>query len=128
MTWASIPNHNALLIFSEAKYHLCLQNKLPEEIVAEILEVCLLMDMVADIHKLVELSTDCSFLYWSREMMSTCFALIYTQTREALSIQHVVSAFKDGIKLLKIGHAEEAVLESYEKEIEDGIINVNFLA
>lgn len=104
-----------------------MQNKLPEETVAEILEVCLLMDMAANIHKLVELSTDCGFLYWSRGMMSTCFALVYTHTREARSLQHVVSAFKDGIKLLKIGHAEEAVLESYEKELEDGIISVSFL-
>lgn len=102
-----------------------LQNKLPEETVADISEVCLLMDMAADIHKLVESSTDCAFLYWSREMMPTCFALVYSQTREARSLQHVVSAFKDGIKLLKLGHAEEAVVESYEKELEDGIINVS---
>ena len=87
--------------------------------------MCLLMDMVVDIHKLVESSTDCGFLYWSREIVPTCFALVYTQTREARSLQHVVSAFKDGIKLLKLGHAEEAVLESYEKELEDGVINVS---
>jgi hypothetical protein len=87
--------------------------------------VCLLMDMAANIHKLVESSTDCGFLYWSREIMSTCFALVYTQTREARSLQHVVSVFKDGIRLLKLGHAEEAVIESYEKELEDGIINVS---
>lgn len=94
---------------------------------AEIREMCLLTDMAVDIHKLVEKSTDCSFLYWSREMMPTCFALVYTQTREARSLKHVVSAFKDGMKLLKIGHAEEAVLESYEQELEDAIVNVNFL-
>lgn len=39
----------------------------------------------------------------------------------------MVSVFKDGIKFLKIGYVEEVVFEFYEKEIEDGIINVNFL-
>lgn len=108
--------------------HICLDtlfglNKLSEESVAEILELSLLVDVAVDIHKIVETSTDCSFLYWSREMMPTCFALLYTQTREARSLQHVIGAFKDGIKLLKIGHAEEGVVESYERELGDSIIN-----
>lgn len=59
--------------------------------------------------------------------MPTCFALLYTQTREARSLQHVIGAFKDGIKLLKIGHAEEGVVESYERELGDSIINVSIL-
>lgn len=102
-----------------------LQSKLSEESVSEIQEMCSLMDVAADIHKLVRRSTDCSFLYWSREMMPTCFALLYSQTREARSLQYVINAFKDGVKLLKVGHAEDGVVESYEKELEDAISNVS---
>lgn len=58
-------------------------------------------------------------------MMPTCFALLYSQTREARSLQYVINAFKDGVKLLKVGHAEDGVVESYEKELEDAITNVS---
>lgn len=58
--------------------------------------------------------------------MPTCLALLYAQTQEARILQYVISAFKDGIKLLKAGHAEAGVVQSYEKELEDAITDVRY--
>jgi len=100
-----------------------LQKRLPEEAVGGILEMCMLVDTAAEIQELVETATDCSFLYWCRGMMPTCFSLLYSQTNEAHSLQYLVMAFQDGIKLLELGHAENDVIDSYEEEMENAISN-----
>jgi hypothetical protein len=102
------------------------QKRLPEEAVGGILEMCMLVDTAAEIQELVETATDCSFLYWCRGMMPTCFSLLYSQTNEAHSLQYLVMAFQDGIKLLELGHAENDVIDSYEEEMENAISNVRF--
>jgi hypothetical protein len=103
------------------------QKRLPEEAVGGILEMCMLVDTAAEIQELVETATDCSFLYWCRGMMPTCFSLLYSQTNEAHSLQYLVMAFQDGIKLLELGHAENDVINSYEEEMENAISNVRFI-
>ncbi len=59
-------------------------------------------------------------------MMPTCFSLLYSRTNEAHSLQYLVMAFQDGIKLLELGHAENDVIDSYEEEMENAISNVRF--
>lgn len=39
----------------------------------------------------------------------------------------MIGVFKDGIKFLKIGYVEEGVVEFYEREFGDSIINVSIL-
>ncbi|CAM6083172.1 unnamed protein product [Calypogeia fissa] len=98
-----------------------LQSRIPVDIADEMMDLCSVIEVVANIHREVKSVTDCSFLYWSRETMPTCFGMLYAQTKEARHLQLVINAFKDPIRLLKSGHADRAVIQSYEREMEDAI-------
>ncbi|KAJ7526561.1 hypothetical protein O6H91_16G012300 [Diphasiastrum complanatum] len=102
---------------------IALQKGKQEEVVEEVKNLCFLMDMVAELDFLVKKVTDCSFLYWSREIMPTCFSMVYSEGDEAPHLQLLVNAFKDGVQLLAAGNVDSEVIKCFEKEIEDALIN-----
>lgn len=95
-----------------------LQPGLQEDVRTKIADFLSEIDIIADISTAVENSTDCSFLYTRREMMSTWFPIMYVQAERALQLQYILSAFLDGFKLLKRGNAEMMILARYEDELE----------
>ncbi|KAL3684666.1 hypothetical protein R1sor_002688 [Riccia sorocarpa] len=96
-------------------------SKVPEEVAAEMMDLCSVIELVADIHSVVKLVTDCSFLYWNRDTMPACFRMLYRKTGEARHLQLVVSAFGDAVNLMKAGNADRTVIESYENEVEEAL-------
>lgn len=81
------------------------------------------LEIAADINTLVETSTNCSFLYTRKEMMSIWFPMMYGQAEKALQIQFILNAFVDGIKMLKKGNADTQTISRYEQEIESSLTN-----
>lgn len=78
---------------------------------------------VIDFQNIVEEVTDCSFLYWRKEMMSSWLSMVYMDASRFMWLQYVLDAFSDGLWLLKLGHVGEPAVKSYEKEIEDALKN-----
>lgn len=99
-----------------------LQHVLQDEVQVKVEEFMSEIDIIADISTAVENSTDCSFLYARREMISTWFPMMYAQAERALQLQYILSAFCDGIRLLKRGNTELMILGRYEDELELALI------
>ncbi|XP_010934687.1 uncharacterized protein [Elaeis guineensis] len=78
---------------------------------------------VTDFQNIVEEVTNCSFLYWRKEMMGNWLSIAYMDVSRFLWLQYILDAFSDGLWLLKLGHVGKATLRSYEKEIEDALKN-----
>eukprot|EP01018_Ginkgo_biloba_P015628 Gb_36999 [translate_table: standard] len=81
------------------------------------------LGFISEYDTLVEAVTDCSFLYWRREMMSTWFSMVYAEEDKALWLQYLINAFCDGMRLLKVGNVHNSSRCSYEKEIEKALRN-----
>lgn len=79
--------------------------------------------LIAEYDTMVGAVTNCSFLYWRREMMSTWFSMVYAQEDRALWLQYLVNAFCDGLRLLKVSKVNASSLDSYEMEIEKSLAN-----
>ncbi|KAG1360735.1 putative WASH complex subunit 4 [Cocos nucifera] len=78
---------------------------------------------VTDFQNIVDEVTNCSFLYWRKEMMGNWLSIVYMDVSRFLWLQYILDAFSDGLWLLKLGHVGKASLRSYEKEIEDALKN-----
>ncbi|XP_026660870.2 WASH complex subunit 4-like isoform X2 [Phoenix dactylifera] len=78
---------------------------------------------VTDFQNIVEEVTNCSFLYWRKEMMGNWLSMVYMDVSRFLWLQYILDAFSDGLWLLKLGRVGKATLQSYEKEIEDHLKN-----
>ncbi|WOK95333.1 WASH complex subunit 7-like isoform X1 [Canna indica] len=81
------------------------------------------LGILANFHPIISNVTDCSFLYWRREMMGNLFSFIYADVRRSSWLQYLLDAFSDGVRLLKLGKVGKLTLETYEKEIEYGVKN-----
>lgn len=79
--------------------------------------------LIAEYDTMVGAVTNCNFLYWRREMMSTWFSMVYAQEDRALWLQYLVNAFCDGLRLLKVSNVNVSSLDSYEMEIERALSN-----
>lgn len=77
--------------------------------------------LIAEYDTMVEAVTNCNFLYWRREMMSTWFSMVYAQEDRALWLQYLVNAFCDGLRLLKVSNVNVSSLDSFEMEIESAL-------
>ncbi|THU58110.1 hypothetical protein C4D60_Mb03t10730 [Musa balbisiana] len=86
-------------------------------------KLTLKLGTVANFHNIIADVTDCSFLYWRREMMGNLFSMVYMDVKRFPWIQYLVDAFSDGLRLLKLGHVGKLTLEAYEKQIEYGVKN-----
>lgn len=72
------------------RLHVLPQNsKVPDDVASEMMDLCSVIELVADVHNVVKLVTDCSFLYWSRDIMPACFKMLYRKTGEARHLQYV---------------------------------------
>ncbi|XP_020112570.1 WASH complex subunit SWIP-like isoform X3 [Ananas comosus] len=78
--------------------------------------------IVTDFQTIIEEKTNCSFLYWRKEMLGTWLSTIYVDARNFSWLQYILDAFSDGLSLLKLSHVGKLTLQSYEKEIENALI------
>ncbi|CAL9111779.1 unnamed protein product [Musa textilis] len=86
-------------------------------------KLMLKLGTVANFCNIIADVTDCSFLYWRREIMGNLFSMVYMDVKRFPWIQYLVDAFSDGLRLLKLGHVGKLTLEAYEKQIEYGVKN-----
>ncbi|ETV96488.1 hypothetical protein, variant 2 [Aphanomyces invadans] len=76
----------------------------------EALKLLWKLQLLCDFQRKIRLATDCSFLYWSRELLTLFVQDMYSVPENANRIQYVLAGFLDAIKVLKMaGHEENAV-------------------
>ncbi|ETV68222.1 hypothetical protein, variant [Aphanomyces astaci] len=88
------------------------------------------LHVLCDFQRKIRLATDCSFLYWSRELLTLFVQDMYSVPENASRIQYVLAGFLDAIKVLKTaGHEENAVayyVEAFasfvEEVVEDDLV------
>ncbi|MQL83965.1 hypothetical protein Taro_016452, partial [Colocasia esculenta] len=76
--------------------------------------------MVVDFQSIVEEVTDCSFLYWRKEMMRDWLSMIYIDNKFSW-LQFLLDALCDGLLLLDMGNVGKLTQHSYESELEDAV-------
>ncbi|OVA07692.1 WASH complex subunit 7 [Macleaya cordata] len=81
------------------------------------------VEIIAQFQSLMEEVTDCSFLYWRKEMIGTWFSMVYVDVNKFSWLQYLVDAFCDGQRLLKLGHVGKSSMHSLEEEIENAVKN-----
>ncbi|XP_058104663.1 uncharacterized protein LOC131248403 isoform X2 [Magnolia sinica] len=81
------------------------------------------LDTIADFQRTVEEVTNCSFLYWRKEMMGTWFSMVYMDVNKFSWLQYLLDAFCDGLWLLKLGNVGTFTIQSHEEEIENAMKN-----
>ncbi|KAH9317641.1 hypothetical protein KI387_019410, partial [Taxus chinensis] len=79
--------------------------------------------LITEYDAIVGAVTNCNFLYWRKEMMSTWFSMVYSQEQKALWLQYLVNAFCDGLRMLKDVNVDDTSVDSYETEIERSLTN-----
>ncbi|XP_072994798.1 uncharacterized protein [Typha latifolia] len=77
------------------------------------------LETVAEFQSIIEGKTNCSFLYWRKEMIGTWLSMMYADANILSWLQYILDAFSDGLWFLKLGHVGKFTLQSYEEEIED---------
>ncbi|ERN13296.1 hypothetical protein AMTR_s00041p00059380 [Amborella trichopoda] len=81
------------------------------------------LHMVSDFQRVVGEVTNCSFLYWRKEMMGTWLPMVYTDVNKISWLRFLLEAFCDGLRLLKFGNVGRLTLRSFEGEIKDALNN-----
>ncbi|RHZ12029.1 hypothetical protein DYB37_005167 [Aphanomyces astaci] len=80
------------------------------------------LHVLCDFQRKIRLATDCSFLYWSRELLTLFVQDMYSVPENASRIQYL-AGFLDAIKVLKTaGHEENAVayyVEAFASFVEE---------
>ncbi|KAE8882575.1 WASH complex subunit 4 [Phytophthora fragariae] len=79
--------------------------------------------LLSDFQRKIRSACDCSFFYWSRELLHPFMSDLYTQPEQANRIQYVVGGFLDAIKLLR-GAQHETDNELYVKAYAEFIESV----
>ncbi|KAL3664094.1 hypothetical protein V7S43_010979 [Phytophthora oleae] len=77
--------------------------------------------LLSDFQRKIRSACDCSFFYWSRELLHPFLADLYNQPEQANRIQYVVGGFLDAIKLLRGAQHEmdnELYVNAYAEFIE----------
>ncbi|KAG3112238.1 hypothetical protein C6341_g27817, partial [Phytophthora cactorum] len=77
--------------------------------------------LLSDFQRKIRGACDCSFFYWSRELLHPFLADLYNQPEQANRIQYVVGGFLDAIKLLRGAQHEtdnELYVNAYAEFIE----------
>uniref|UniRef100_A0A0D9WLI9 WASH complex subunit 4 N-terminal domain-containing protein n=1 Tax=Leersia perrieri TaxID=77586 RepID=A0A0D9WLI9_9ORYZ len=70
---------------------------------------------------LIDERTNCSFLYWRKEMLATWLSMVYGDACKLSWLQNIIDAFSDGMSLLTLGNVGTVTLQCYEEEIEDAL-------
>lgn len=82
------------------------------------------LSLLSDFQRKVRHATDCSFFYWSRELLLTFLSDLYSCPEHASRVQYVLSGFSDATKTLhgaqhlEPGQAQEYV-DAYAQFISD---------
>ncbi|CAK4616836.1 unnamed protein product [Aphanomyces euteiches] len=77
---------------------------------AEALKLVWKLQVLCDFQRKIRLATDCSFLYWSRELLALFMQDMYSVPENANRMQYVLAGFLDAVKVLKMaGHEENAI-------------------
>lgn len=79
--------------------------------------------LLSDFQRKIKSACDCSFFYWSRELLHPFLSDLYDQPEQANRIQYIVGGFLDGIKLLR-GAQHETDNEPYVKAFAEFIESV----
>ncbi|RLN59422.1 hypothetical protein BBP00_00006505 [Phytophthora kernoviae] len=79
--------------------------------------------LLSDFQRKIRGACDCSFFYWSRELLHPFLSDLYSQPEQANRIQYVVGGFLDAIKLLR-GAQHETDNELYVNAYADFIESV----
>ncbi|POM78541.1 Hypothetical protein PHPALM_3922, partial [Phytophthora palmivora] len=77
--------------------------------------------LLSDFQRKIRSACDCSFFYWSRELLHPFLSDLYSQPEQANRIQYVVGGFLDAIKLLRGAQHEtdnELYVNAYAEFIE----------
>eukprot|EP01113_Clastostelium_recurvatum_P020853 TRINITY_DN2468_c0_g1_i2.p1 TRINITY_DN2468_c0_g1~~TRINITY_DN2468_c0_g1_i2.p1 ORF type:complete len:1156 (+),score=429.18 TRINITY_DN2468_c0_g1_i2:487-3468(+) len=83
------------------------------------------LELIADLQDSVREATDCSSLFWSREMIPAYFTWLYQHPTHAPNLQYIVAAMHDVIPVFrKAVHVDHKELEkSLGKEIEEALLS-----
>uniref|UniRef100_A0A3Q3L940 WASH complex subunit 4 n=1 Tax=Labrus bergylta TaxID=56723 RepID=A0A3Q3L940_9LABR len=88
------------------------------------------LDLISELSERVKLQCDCSFLYWHRAVFPIYLDDVYDNAVDAARIHYMFSALRDSVpSMLHAKHMEscDQLLESYDKEIMDVILNLDLL-
>ncbi|XP_078447985.1 uncharacterized protein LOC144716663 isoform X2 [Wolffia australiana] len=78
--------------------------------------------LVVDFQAIVEDVTDCSFLYWRKDMLRDWLSMVYIDDKISW-LQNLLDAFCDSLWLLDEGNVGQHSRESFEKQIKDDLTN-----
>ncbi|OQS00393.1 hypothetical protein THRCLA_05958, partial [Thraustotheca clavata] len=88
----------------------------------EALKLLWKMHVLSDFQRKIRLACDCSFLYWSRELLHLFVQDIYFMPEQASRLQYVIGGFLDAMKALQGAQHEvdtTGYVEAYAKFVED---------
>ena len=74
---------------------------------AEPIKLIWKLSLYSDFQRRIRRACDCSFFYWSRELLSTFVQDIYKKPEQANRIQYILAGFSDALSLLNAGLHEE---------------------
>lgn len=77
--------------------------------------------ILSNFQSLIDERTNCSFLYWRKEMLATWLSMVYGDACKLSWLQNIIDAFSDGMWLLRLGNVGTVTLQCYEKEIENAL-------
>ncbi|XP_066370406.1 uncharacterized protein [Miscanthus floridulus] len=77
--------------------------------------------IISNCQSLIDERTNCSFLYWRKEMLSIWLSMVYGDACKLSWIQNIIDSFSDGTLLLGLGNVGPVALRSYEEDIENAL-------
>ncbi|XP_040380972.1 WASH complex subunit 4-like isoform X2 [Oryza brachyantha] len=77
--------------------------------------------ILSNFWSLIDERTNCSFLYWRKEMLATWLSMVYGDACKLSWLQSIIDAFSDGMSLLTLGNVGKVTLQCYEEEIEHAL-------
>uniref|UniRef100_A0A0E0PT69 WASH complex subunit 4 N-terminal domain-containing protein n=1 Tax=Oryza rufipogon TaxID=4529 RepID=A0A0E0PT69_ORYRU len=77
--------------------------------------------ILSNFWSLIDERTNCSFLYWRKEMLVTWLSMVYGDACKLSWLQNIIDAFSDGMSLLTLGNVGTVTLQHYEEEIENAL-------
>jgi WASH complex subunit 7 len=83
------------------------------------------LDLICDLQDSIKEACDCSFLFWSKEMIPPYFSYIYQHPAQAQRLHYILAATRDIIPLFtRAVHVDPKVLiDGYKVELEDALKN-----
>uniref|UniRef100_A0A0E0L7H8 WASH complex subunit 4 N-terminal domain-containing protein n=1 Tax=Oryza punctata TaxID=4537 RepID=A0A0E0L7H8_ORYPU len=77
--------------------------------------------ILSNFWSMIDERTNCSFLYWRKEVLVTWLSMVYGDACKLSWLQSIIDAFSDGMSLLTLGNVGTVTLQHYEEEIENAL-------